>query len=253
MTLDVPQNRFGTVPMEMARMSAEPLPPKLALPWMETATFRVWHETLYAGYHMAMTLGFSLRMRGGRNMPTTGPALLVANHQSYLDPPLIGLVARRPLVYLARKTLFRNRYFAALIRSFNAVPIDQEGVGKEGIKTILAQLQIGRAVVVFPEGERTPHGKMLPLKAGVHLLIKRTQAPIVPVGIAGAYDAWPRWRKFPLPAPLCWPARPGTISISLGKPLDARRYAELPREQALQELFDKIAVEQQHAEKLRRR
>src|SRR6185436_3601001 len=105
----------------------------------------------------------------------------------------------------------KNPLFAALIRSLNAVPIDQEGIGKDGIRTILEQLQLGRAVVVFPEGERTPDGRMLPLKPGIHLLIKRTQAPIVPVGIAGAFDAWPRGRRFPMPAPLFWPAGKGTI------------------------------------------
>jgi 1-acyl-sn-glycerol-3-phosphate acyltransferase len=192
-------------------------------------------------------------MQGERNMIHEGPALIVANHQSFLDPLIIGLCARRPLVYLARKTLFKNRVFAALIRSLNAVPIDQEGVGKEGIRVILEQLSQGKAVVVFPEGERTPHGAMQPLKAGIHLLIKRTRAPIIPVGIAGAYEAWPRSRAYPMPAPVFLPPREGTISVALGKPLDAHYYAELPRPQALRELLDKIHDEQQRAEKLRRR
>src|SRR6185369_12543889 len=121
----------------------------------------------------------SLRLRGTNNMPKTGPALVIANHQSYLDPLLVGLCARRPLVYLARKTLFKNPILAALIRSLNAVPIDQEGVGKEGIRVILEQLSLGKAVVVFPEGERSGTDEMLPLKPGILLLIKRTQAPIV--------------------------------------------------------------------------
>ncbi len=233
-------------------MAAHPDLPMFPLGRLESRWFRAWHNSFYLGYHLAFTLGSSLRLQGQHNMVPKGPALLVANHQSFLDPLLIGLCARRPLVYLARKTLFRNRFFAAMIRSLNAVPIDQEGVGKEGLRTILDQLELGNPVVVFPEGERTPHGRMLPLKPGIHLLIRRTQAPIVPVGIAGSYDAWPRWRAYPIPAPLFWPAGAGTISVSLGKPIDARRFAELPREQALQELFDKIHAEHQHAEKLRR-
>jgi 1-acyl-sn-glycerol-3-phosphate acyltransferase len=223
------------------------------LPRTDAAWFRVYHDLLYLPYHMLFTLGFSMRLRGGRNMPLTGPALVVANHQSFLDPLLVGLVAHRPLVYLARKTLFRNRYFAALIRHLNAVPIDQEGIGKEGIRTILDQLTLGKAVVIFPEGARTPDGRMHPLKAGIHLLIKRTQVPIVPVGIAGAYDAWPIWRPYPIPAPLFMPSPRGTIGVSLGKPVDGRRYAEMPREEALQDLFDIIHAEQERAEKLRRR
>jgi cytidylate kinase len=228
-------------------------PPANALTWMETSWFRLWHETCYVAYFATMTLGFSLRIQGQHNMPKHGPALLIANHQSFLDPILCGLAARRPMVYLARKTLFKNRYAAAIIRSLNAVPIDQEGVGKEGIRTILDQLKLGKAVVVYPEGERTPHGKMQALKPGIHLLIKRAQAPIVPVGIAGAFDAMPRWAWLPTPAPLFWPAAKGTLSISLGQPLEARLYAEMPRERALQELFEKINAEQQRAEQLRRR
>ncbi len=144
--------------------------------WMDSFWFRAWHETCYAAYFWSFTLGFSLRMQGERNMPQRGPALLIANHQSFLDPILCGLIARRPMVYLARKTLFKNRFGAAIIRSLNAVPIDQEGVGKEGMRTILDQLKLGKAVVVFPEGERTPHGRMQPLKPGIHLLIKRRSA-----------------------------------------------------------------------------
>jgi 1-acyl-sn-glycerol-3-phosphate acyltransferase len=85
------------------------------------------------------------------------------------------------------------------------------------------------------------------------LLIKRTQAPIVPVGIAGAYDAWPRWRTLPTPAPLFCPSVTGAIAVVVGKPLDPRRYAEMPREAALQELHAKIAEVHARAERLRRR
>lgn len=240
-----------------------PLPPPSHAPlaprpspldsWMESGWFRIWHDTCYLAYFWGMTLGFSLRMQGARNMPRRGPALVIANHQSFLDPILCGLAARRPMVYLARKTLFKNRFGAAIIRSLNAVPIDQEGVGKEGIRTILDQLALGKAVVVYPEGERTHSGRMQALKPGIHLLIKRAQAPIVPVGIAGAFDAMPRWAWLPRPAPLFWPSGKGTLSISVGRPLEACRYAQMPRAQALQELFDKIDVEQRRAEKLRRR
>lgn len=234
-------------------MTETPKVPADSLTWMASPWFQVWHHSLYSIYHALFTLGFSFRSQGQRNMPQTGPALLLANHQSFLDPLIIGLCARRPLVYLARKTLFRNRFFATMIRSLNAVPIDQEGVGKEGIRTILEQLQLGRAVVVFPEGERTMTGPMLPLKAGIHLLIKRTQAPIVPIGIAGAFAAWPRTRKFPIPAPLSWSTGAGTIAVSMGKPIDSGLYADMPREDVLRELFDKIHAEQQRAEILRRK
>lgn len=228
-------------------------PPIDVTPRMDATWFRIYNHLLYLPYHALFTLGFSLRLQGKRNMLQSGPALVLANHQSYLDPLLIGLAAHRPLVYLARKTLFRNRYFAAVIRLMNAVPIDQDGIGKEGIRTIMDQLNLGKGVVIFPEGARTPDGQMHPLKAGVHLLIKRTGVPIVPVGIAGAYDAWPIWRKYPIPAPLGLPAGKGTISVSLGKPFPSQPIAAMPREEALRVLYDKIHAEVVKAEALRRR
>ena len=217
----------------------------------------LWRRFIFrASYSMCsavFTLGFSVRTAGMENMPLEGPALVVANHQSFVDPVLVGLAARRELIYLARRTLFKNPFFTALIRAYNAVPIDQEGLGLDGIRTIFAQTQLGRAVLIFPEGERTPHGAMQPFKPGIHLLIKKTQATIVPVGIAGAYDAWPIWRSYPIPAPLFLPARPGAIGVVIGEPVPASHFAELPRDKALAELTARIAALHGQAERLRRK
>jgi 1-acyl-sn-glycerol-3-phosphate acyltransferase len=210
------------------------------------------YEASYFTAAAGMTLSWSLRTEGRQHVPRTGPALLIANHQSYLDPILVGLSTRRHLCYLARKSLFNNPLFAWLIRMHNAVPIDQDGIGKEGIRAILEQLQRGQAVVVYPEGNRTEDGEMQPLKPGIQLLIKRTEAPIVPVGIAGAYDAWSRWRRLPLPAPLFLPASHRCIAVSVGKPLAARHFAQLPREQSLAELHQAIETQWRRAQRLRR-
>src|SRR5439155_23069576 len=115
------------------------------------------------------------------------------------------------------------------------------------------QLHLGQAVVVFPEGERTYDGQMHSLRPGIQLLIKRAQAPIIPIGIAGAFDALPRWRSAPTPAPLFWPACRARIAVSVGEPMEARRYAQMPREQSLRELFERIEAQWRRAERLRRR
>jgi 1-acyl-sn-glycerol-3-phosphate acyltransferase len=202
---------------------------------------------------LGMTAGFSLRTEGQRHVPRSGPALLIANHQSFMDPIIIGLAARRPLRFLARRTLFDNAVMKALIRSFRGVPINQEGFAREGLRAILEQLQAGQAVVVFPEGERTPHGRMQPLRPGIHLLIKRMDMPIVPVGIAGAYDAWPIWRPLPVPAPLFFPAAKGTIAASIGPPIPSRKFTDWPREKILEELFGMLQRQSECAERLRRK
>jgi 1-acyl-sn-glycerol-3-phosphate acyltransferase len=219
---------------------------------MEDTLSYLWYETCFWVSGAVMTLGFSLRTEGMRNVPRTGPALLIANHQSYLDPDLVGLAARRHLCFLARKTLFRNRVFAWLIHSLRAIAIDQKGIGIEGIRDILEQLHAGRPVLVFPEGERTHDGLIHPLRPGIALLIKKSQAPVVPVGIAGAYDAWSRHRTLPIPAPLFLPAQRGGIAVSIAPPLDGRQLAKLPRQQLLDRLFQELKNAHQKANRLRR-
>ena len=200
-----------------------------------------------------MTAGCSFRSEGSRNVPRSGPVLLVANHQSFLDPPAIGLATRRRLCYLARKTLFKPPIVDSFLRSLKGVPVDQEGVAASGLKTVLEQLAKNEAVLVFPEGERSWSGAMLPFKPGIALLIKRAMPPVVPVGIAGASDVLPRGKAWPLLSPIFMPRTGGDIAVSIGKPLDGKRCAAMPREELLATLFQEIQKMQERAENLRRK
>jgi 1-acyl-sn-glycerol-3-phosphate acyltransferase len=213
----------------------------------------LWYETCYWLSATVMTLGFSLRTEGHGNIPRQGPVLLLANHQSYMDPILVGLAVRRHPVFLARQSLFRYRPLAWLIRSLHAVPVDHKGFAREGLKTILEQLRAGRVIGIFPEGKRTGDGQVNPLRPGFHLLIKQMDMPIVPVGIAGAFDAWPRRRAYPLPAPLILPVNKGTIAVSVGRPIDSRRFAQQPRKTMLADLFVVMQKQQEKAQRLRRK
>jgi 1-acyl-sn-glycerol-3-phosphate acyltransferase len=220
---------------------------------MESWPAYLWYETCYWISALGMMLAFSLRSEGARHVPRTGPALLIANHQSFFDTVAIGLAARRHLCYLARKSLFPHRGLALLMRSLHAVPIDQEGFAREGLRTILEQLQAGQAVLIFPEGERTMDGAVHALKPGIHLLIKRVVMPIVPVGIAGAFEAWPRWQLLPRPAPLLLPPNKRTVAVSIGRPLDSRSFADMPRAQVLTVLRTELQKVKEQAERLRRK
>jgi 1-acyl-sn-glycerol-3-phosphate acyltransferase len=202
---------------------------------------------------LVMNLGFSFRSEGYRNVPKTGPVLLLANHQSYLDTFPLGLAIRRHPVFLARSGLFHNRFMAAMIRSCHGVPIDQEGFARDGLRTIITQLKAGRAVLVFPEGERTHDGKILAFKPGIHLLLKKVQATIVPIGLAGAYEAWPRSNLLPAPAPLFLPPMKGSIAVSIGEAIDSRSYEGKPREWVLADLFNRISSLRERAEQIRRK
>ncbi len=131
-------------------------------------------------------------------VPPTGPVLLAANHQSFLDPPVIGFAVRnRHLDYVARAGLFASPAFGRLIRALNAIPISEEGADAVAIREILRRLEAGRAVLIFPEGSRTPDGAMHEFKRGVAVLVRRSSCPVMPVAIEGVYDIWPRSSKWP--------------------------------------------------------
>jgi 1-acyl-sn-glycerol-3-phosphate acyltransferase len=138
---------------------------------------------------------FRFRYAGKPNVPIEGPVLIVSNHQSNLDPVLIGLACPRQLKYFARVGLFFWP-FSWWIRALGAVPIDRaNAIG--GIKTTLKLLKQGEAVVVFPEGSRTHDGKMNPMLPGFCMLARRGGATIVPVAIDGAFNALPRGSALP--------------------------------------------------------
>jgi 1-acyl-sn-glycerol-3-phosphate acyltransferase len=141
------------------------------------------------------------RATGRRDFPPTGGALLVANHASFLDVFLLGISHRRPLNYVARSTLFVPG-LGFLMRSVGGFPIQREGMGASGMKETLRRLRNGGIVALFPEGTRTADGELGPLKPGIGLLVARAGVPVLPAGIAGTFEAWPRTKRFPRPRPL---------------------------------------------------
>ena len=234
----------------LALVNSQEKAPPVVNEWASYCWYESWYWTLLASF----TYAFSLRCGGHDQVPKRGGALLIANHQSYLDPLVVGLAARRHLTFLARKGLFTcNELFGRFLTSVNCVPVDQEGVATEGLKTTIEHLKAGRAVLVFPEGERSASDNMLPLKPGIHLIIRRTMVPIIPVGIAGAFDAYPRTAFVPKFSPIFLPPTRASVATVVGKPLDPHRYAKMSREEALTELFDKILEMKMAAERLRRK
>ena len=156
-------------------------------------------------------LFFSLRTYGLRNVPTKGAFVLISNHQSFLDPLFCGTPLKRHLHFLARDTLFTNRFFGWLLSSVNTIPVRQGEADLPAIRNIIAKLKEGYSVCLFPEGTRTSDGKITPFKPGLGLLCRRGRAAIVPVLIDGAFEGWPRHKKIFSPG--------SKISVCYGKTL----------------------------------
>jgi 1-acyl-sn-glycerol-3-phosphate acyltransferase len=154
--------------------------------------------------HVMLTLFAALggiRASGRRDLPVTGPALLVSNHLSHLDVFVLGLSHRRPLNYVTRSTLFLP-VLGPLIRSVGGFPIQREGMGAQGLKETLRRLKAGGVVVLFPEGTRTRDGELAEMKSGIAVLASRARVPVVPAAIAGSFESWPRHQAFPWLRPI---------------------------------------------------
>ncbi|MFN3467941.1 MAG: lysophospholipid acyltransferase family protein, partial [Candidatus Brocadiales bacterium] len=133
---------------------------------------------------------------GRENIPCRGGVLIVSNHQSYMDPLLIGVGLQRQIHIMARQSLFyKNILFRWLIESLNAFPLKDGGRDTGGLKEAIKRLASGNIVLVFPEGTRTWDGAIGELHSGVELIAHRSGSPVVPAVIHGAYEAWPRTRK----------------------------------------------------------
>jgi 1-acyl-sn-glycerol-3-phosphate acyltransferase len=156
------------------------------------------------------TLLFDLKVSGRENVPKDGGVLLVANHQSYLDPVLVAVHLYRPVSFFAKSELFENPYFGWFIRMLHAFPVRQ-GEGDVGaVKELIRRLNEGYAINIYPEGSRSETGRLGPLEKGVALIIRRARVPVVPVAIHGSYEAWPKGQKL---------FRPHPIRLKYGKPL----------------------------------
>jgi 1-acyl-sn-glycerol-3-phosphate acyltransferase len=159
-----------------------------------------------------MRLLFRLEVVNAGLVPATGPVLLVSNHVSVLDPPLVGGAAPRPLVFMAKEELFRIPLFGRLIRALNARPVRRDGSDMRALKAALAVLAEGHAILVFPEGTRGEEGGTLREgKPGVGMLAVLSGAPVVPVFVSGSGAALPRGRALP---------RPTKVRVSFGPPLN---------------------------------
>jgi 1-acyl-sn-glycerol-3-phosphate acyltransferase len=170
----------------------------------------LWYKFLQRFLFVSGVLALRVPYSGQENVPKTGAVLVVSNHQSHFDPPLIGSGCARRMNYLARESLFKFPPFRWLIRSLDAIPLDRDGIGLAGLKESLRRLKRGEMVLIFPEGRRTSDGQIAAFRPGFTVLASRSGAAILPVAIEGAYDAWPRWRKFP---------KPGTVHIHFGLPI----------------------------------
>lgn len=143
---------------------------------------------------------FDFQTIGAEKLRFPGPALIACNHVSFLDPPFVGQAFDEAIHYFARKTLFDHPLAGAVLRSWQTIPIDRDKPDASSLKATIRLLREGKKVLIFPEGTRSPDGRLQPAEAGVGLFIAKGGAPVLPVRIFGSYDAYPRGAKTLRPA-----------------------------------------------------
>lgn len=163
---------------------------------------------------------FRYRARHIERIPETTGGLMLSNHQSFLDPLLIGLPLRRPVSYIARENLFRIPVLGRILRRTYVVPINRESAGSESVRESVRRMKAGFLVGVFPEGTRSTDGELGEIKPGFVAVARRAKQPIYPVGIAGAHRAMPKGGL---------KVYPRKIRVIYGEPIPAEEVARLAK------------------------
>ena len=187
------------------------------------ATLQMLFQTLFCFW-----LGY--RAKGYEPLEKEQGAMILANHQSFLDPLLVGLPFRRPVSFLARENLFDVPVVGWVLKKTHVMPINQDAASTASLRQTISKLQHGFLVGIFPEGTRTHTGELNEVKPGFAAIIRRAKRPIYPVGIAGAYQALPIG---------AWFLKPTRVRVVFGDPItvqDLEPFSSRDQDGALCEL-----------------
>lgn len=165
-----------------------------------STTPRLWYRFCRLLFRIYFRFYHRGRILHAGRLPDTGGVILAGNHVSFLDPPFFGLCADREVYYLARDTLFRNPISGWILRSWNSVPVSRERGDLAAMRTVLRLLGEGKAVLMFPEGTRSPDGELQPARLGIGMIAAKAAVPVVPMRIFGTNLALPRGKSMPRPA-----------------------------------------------------
>lgn len=158
-----------------------------------------------------------------------GPLIIAVNHTSYVDPPLAGISYKRAVYYLARKNLLEWPILGPLFPDMNVIPVERDGNDMSALREVIKKVKEGNGVVLFPEGTRSKDGNLQKARAGIGLVIAKTRAPVQPIRIFGAYEAFPRGSSLP---------KLKQITVVIGEPI---HFTEEEIEPTTRETYQKLS------------
>ncbi|MEW6448107.1 MAG: lysophospholipid acyltransferase family protein [Bacillota bacterium] len=165
------------------------------------------------------------KVEGAANLPAEGGVMVVANHQSYWDPLILGAALRRRVYFMAKEELFRIPVLGWVIRVWGAFPVRREGYDRKALKTAIDHLMRGHVVGIFPEGQRSHSGRLLPVQPGAAILALKTGVPVVPMALIGTRG-------------IC-----GKVKVRVGRPFYLTAKKEKPSREEIAAGGEKIVTE----------
>lgn len=176
-----------------------------------------------------VSLLFEIKVSGKENIPKTGAFILASNHISNLDPVILGVVCPKCLNYIAKKELFRGRFWAFFFDRLNCIPVKRDCMDIFALKEAMKRVAGGKALLFFPQGRRGVVKAETKAQPGIGFLVSKSDAPVVPAFITGTDQAMPKGTRFP---------KPVEISVVFGRQIYIER-----RETPYQEISDIIMDE----------
>ena len=172
-----------------------------------------------------LRLMFRPKVVGVENIPKKGPVILASNHLAVIDSFILPLVLKRSVVFIGKSEYFtgkglKGKFIAKFMLSVGTIPVDRSGgrAGDAALKAGLSRLNEGEMFGIYPEGTRSPDGRLYRGKTGVARLALEAGAPVVPVAMIGTNKAQPIGKRLP---------KPMKIHIVIGKPIDFSRFEGL--------------------------
>src|SRR4030042_170432 len=162
------------------------------------------------------------RVEGKENVPRHGSVIVVANHLSNVDPPLLSISVPRRISFMAKQELFRSSFSKFIVRAYGAFPVRRGKLDREAFRQALEILGKGQVVGMFPEGKRSFDRQLLPIQPGTSFIAARSGAPVLPVGISGSEQVKGISVIIQRPSITVKIGRPFTLPYNKDKPLRAQ-------------------------------
>ncbi|MBC6418466.1 MAG: 1-acyl-sn-glycerol-3-phosphate acyltransferase [Prochloron sp. SP5CPC1] len=153
---------------------------------------------------------FRGRIYGGQKVPTQGPVVVVSNHASNLDPPILSCGVGRPVAFMAKEELFAVPLLKQWMKLYGAYPVKRQEADRSAIKAAMNALKEGWATGIFLQGTRTPDGRITSPKLGAAMIAAKTGASLLPVSLWGTEKIFSQGSKFPKSVP---------VTVRIGEPI----------------------------------